>query len=269
MHSYELLRKQYEELKDNPLSHIGYDNIEFIKEDVYNWKITLLGAKDTSYADGIFLIKLIFPEDYPNNPPRIMFLTPIYHPNVSSYNGRVDVNFINSYKWKKSTPREILTKLYGIFYLQNPDYTFSPEQANEFRSNRYLYEMKVKYFTKKYANIKFFEDIKNPCNWDFSFCLDDLKILKPSEPLEITINNSNELIELIFEVNGNLIKYSMKYNSDIITNDAIKTFISKFNIEELNILCIFERRKLNMNKSLRENGLKDNGLITVITGVHF
>lgn len=129
-------------------------------------------------------------------------MTPIYHPNVNSYNGKVAVNFIS--QWNKSTTaREILTKLYGIFYLPNPESPFSCEQAEEFKYNRYLYELKVKYFTKKYANIKSFEDIKNSGKWDFYFCLDDLKILKLLEPLEITINNNNETIGLNFEVNGN------------------------------------------------------------------
>lgn len=268
MNSIEVLQRQYYELKHIPLSDLGY-NIELGEgHNLYNWRISLLGAKDTSYAGGIFLINLIFPEDYPNTGPRIIFLTPIYHPNVSSYNGIVGVNFI--YNWNKSTTaREILTKLYGIFYLTNPHSPYSTEQANEFRYNRYLYELKVKYFTKKYANINSYEDIKNSGKWNFSFSLDDLKILKPPEPLEITIYNNNETITLNFEVNGNCKKLCMTFSSDIITNDAVKKFILNYNIEERNILFIYDRRKLNMDKTLGNNGLKDNSLITVITGVQF
>lgn len=65
-------KRQYAELEQNPLSDLGY-NIEFSKEDIYKWRISLLGAKDTSYADGIFLIKLIFPHDYPNTAPKKFF----------------------------------------------------------------------------------------------------------------------------------------------------------------------------------------------------
>ena len=268
MNSIEVLQRQYYELKHIPLSDLGY-NIELSeRHNLYNWRISLLGAKDTSYADGIFLIKLIFPQDYPNTQPQIIFLTPIYHQNINSYNGIVSVNFI--YNWNKSTTaREILTKLYGIFYLTNPHSPYSTQQANEFRYNRYLYELKVKYFTKKYANINSYEDIKNSGEWNFSFSLDDLKILKPPEPLEITIYNNSGTITLNFEVNGNCKKLCMTFSSNTITNDAVKTFISNYNIEERNILCIYDRRKLNMDKTLGNNGLKDNGLITIITGVHF
>ena len=266
MNSMEILIRQYDELKHNPLSELGYDisNID-IHKDFYTWRISLLGAKDTSYADGIFLIKIIFRNDYPHSRPEIFFLTPIYHPNVAE-NGFVGVNFI--YEWKPITVREILIKLYGIFYLPNPKSPYSREQAHEFEYNRYLYELKVKYFTKKYANIKSFENIKNSDEWDFSFSLDDLKILKPPEPLEITINNNNnEKIELIFDVNSK--KQKWQYNSEEKTDDAFKRFISANKIEELNILFIYDRRKLNMNKTLRNNGLKDQSLITVISGVQF
>ena len=70
MNSYEKLIRQYKELKHNPLSELGYDisNID-IHKDFYTWRISLLGAKDTSYADGIFLIKIIFPNDYPDSGP--------------------------------------------------------------------------------------------------------------------------------------------------------------------------------------------------------
>ena len=137
----EILITQYKELKYNPLSDLGYDisNID-IHKDFYTWRISLLGAKDTSYADGIFLIKILFPNNYPDSRPEIFFLTPIYHPNVAK-NGFVGVNFI--YEWKPITVREILIKLYGIFYLPNPYSPYSEEQAHEFKNNRYLYELKL------------------------------------------------------------------------------------------------------------------------------
>ena len=63
MNSMEILRRQYDELKHNPLSDLGYDisNID-IHKDFYKWRISLLGAKDTSYADGIFFNKNNIPK---------------------------------------------------------------------------------------------------------------------------------------------------------------------------------------------------------------
>ena len=115
MNSERILIEEFDDLKHNPLSINGYTIELFNQNDIYEWKITLVGAKDTPYADGIFLIKLKFPKDYPKSRPEIFFLTHIYHMNVRK-DGFVGVNFI--YEWKEKTSvREILTKLYSIFYL--------------------------------------------------------------------------------------------------------------------------------------------------------
>ena len=60
-----------------------------------------MGAVDSPYKYGLFILKLIFPEDYPNKGPIINFLTPIYHINVCSSKidlGRVSFNTINYWK---------------------------------------------------------------------------------------------------------------------------------------------------------------------------
>ncbi|XP_027557672.1 ubiquitin-conjugating enzyme E2 T isoform X2 [Neopelma chrysocephalum] len=44
----------------------------------------ILGGADTPYEKGIFNLEIIVPERYPFEPPKIRFLTPIYHPNIDS-----------------------------------------------------------------------------------------------------------------------------------------------------------------------------------------
>lgn len=36
----------------------------------------------TSYLDGVFRLELFLPEEYPMAPPKVRFLTKIYHPNI-------------------------------------------------------------------------------------------------------------------------------------------------------------------------------------------
>ena len=139
MNSEVILRKEFEDLKHNPLSINGYTIELFNQYNIYEWKITLLGAKDTPYANGIFFLKLQFPHDYPHSRPEIYFLTPIYHMNVLRSNGKVRVNFI--YEWNPNrSVREILTKLYSIFYLVNPHSPYQREMADEYKKDKNLYE---------------------------------------------------------------------------------------------------------------------------------
>ncbi|XP_071624437.1 ubiquitin-conjugating enzyme E2 T isoform X2 [Heliangelus exortis] len=44
----------------------------------------ILGGVDTPYEKGIFTLEIVVPERYPFEPPKIRFLTPIYHPNIDS-----------------------------------------------------------------------------------------------------------------------------------------------------------------------------------------
>ena len=48
----------------------------------------LYGVRDgwflTDYVDGIFRLELFLPEEYPMAPPKVRFLTKIYHPNIGT-----------------------------------------------------------------------------------------------------------------------------------------------------------------------------------------
>ncbi len=58
----------------------------------------------TRRAGGIFKLELFLPDDYPMTPPKIRFLTKIFHPNVDKL-GRICLDVLKSCE-PPSTPRE-------------------------------------------------------------------------------------------------------------------------------------------------------------------
>ncbi|UVC54302.1 ubiquitin carrier protein [Theileria orientalis] len=53
-----------------------------VGSDIFRWQAVILGPDNTEWEGGIFSLSLTFPDDYPNKPPRVKFLTRIFHPNV-------------------------------------------------------------------------------------------------------------------------------------------------------------------------------------------
>ena len=279
----EELKKEFEEMQNHPNTSIGCTAGLFDMNDYFNWKISFIGPKDSEYAGGLFFLKITFPKDFPNSPPQINFQTPIYHLNVRSVqdpNSKETLGCIkeNTIKfWEpSSTVKQIITKLYAIFYVNNPNNSYLSERATEFENDINLFKLKATYFTNKYAGIsnlanglnssekdwnlyinKYFLKIKNVYNKTFG---------KNSNHIFINeANNINENITLKFIINGKEEK-SIECNKTEPAGDVIERFkkeIKKENDE--NILFIFGLRSLIVDKSIGENGLKNNHYVTVIS----
>ena len=281
MSSFELL-KQYKEADCDTIHNLGYSIKLFKEDDIYEWDIVLLGAPDSLYNGGIFHIKLSFPKDYPNSKPEVIFLTPIYHLNVNPLKlegneieplGHVSVSFINWWN-PKTTVKEILIQLYSIFYLQTNDSPYGLDRSIEFLENRPLYDLKTKYFTKKYANQENLDKgIKyDDKDWDFSCNENELKfkgeIFQKQKESNNANNSENKNIELIFEINGKK-QVKIKCGTNELTSDVIERSKEDLGIKDntKNLLYIFNRRRLNLELPIKENGLNDNSEIIVIYDV--
>lgn len=73
------LRKELQELKKNPEE----DMVLYPEEDtIMRWKAFIRGPKDTPFEDRCFELAIQTTPLYPMEPPKMKFITKIFHPNV-------------------------------------------------------------------------------------------------------------------------------------------------------------------------------------------
>ncbi|XP_074910704.1 ubiquitin-conjugating enzyme E2 T [Buteo buteo] len=115
----------------------------------------ILGGADTPYEKGIFNLEIVVPERYPFEPPKIRFLTPIYHPNIDSA-GRICLDVLKlppKGAWRPSLNiSTLLTSIQLLMAEPNPDDPLMADISSEYKYNKQLFLLNAKEWTEKYAS---------------------------------------------------------------------------------------------------------------------
>ena len=144
------LKQEFMNLQQDPIVTLGCTVGLVNPNDIFHWKISLIGPQDTPYAGGMFFLTADFPDNYPTGKPEVRFINKMYHLNVSPTNGHVCISTLN--KWKPKTPfSDIMTSIFALFYNQNPNDPYSHDQAEEFKNNRTEFDRKAREWTQQYA----------------------------------------------------------------------------------------------------------------------
>ena len=127
----------------------------------------LEGPPDTPYENGYFLFKIIFPDDFPIKPPKFIFISVIFHPNISE-DGFVSIDIFQ----KDWTPALINLNLL-IYSTQsllddpNPDEFLNEKAAKLYKENKSAYNQTVREYTSRFANYKKFQEDLQKLNLKF------------------------------------------------------------------------------------------------------
>ncbi|ETV78172.1 hypothetical protein H257_08368 [Aphanomyces astaci] len=113
------------------------------------------GPEGTPYEKGIFLLSITIPERYPFEPPKVQFVTPIFHPNIDNA-GRICLDTLKMQpkgSWMPSVNLStLLTTIRLLMTDPNPDDGLMPEITDLFKQNHALFVSKATAMTAQHAN---------------------------------------------------------------------------------------------------------------------
>ena len=118
----------------------------------------LEGPPNTIYENGFFQFMMQFPTDFPLKPPKFIFQTKIFYPNIDS-DGVVSVDILRA-NWSPALQKfaNIIYSVQSLLDDPNADEFVNKEAAKLYKENKDAYENTVKEWTFKYAN---FDKVKN------------------------------------------------------------------------------------------------------------
>ena len=111
------IQKETQRLMSEPVPGITATPYE---DNLRYFQVIVCGPGESPYEGGIFNLELFLPGDYPMAPPKVRFLTKIYHPNVDKL-GRICLDILKD-KWSPALQiRTVLLSIQALLSAPNPD----------------------------------------------------------------------------------------------------------------------------------------------------
>ena len=148
--------KEIEDIYRDPPDFITAGPID--DNNIYHWEATIYGPDDSDYKNGVFLLDIIIPKEYPFKPPKCKFKTKIFHPNISDTTGYICVNILEEEKWNPTlTISNVLMSILVLLYDPYPKSPMNGKAAELYIKKREEYKRIAQQWINDYSGQETFK----------------------------------------------------------------------------------------------------------------
>ncbi|KAK4055427.1 hypothetical protein OIO90_003265 [Microbotryomycetes sp. JL221] len=120
------------------------------EDNLRYFDVLIAGPDGSPFEGGMFKLELFLPEEYPMSPPKVRFLTKLYHPNIDKL-GRICLDILKD-KWSPALQiRTVLLSVQALLSAPNPDDPLANDVAAHWKENEQDAMRVSREWTAKYA----------------------------------------------------------------------------------------------------------------------
>jgi len=150
-------REFREVVKSKEIAESGVQ-LELVNDDLTELAGQVAGPPDTPYAGGKYKLEIKIPDTYPFNPPKVRFITKIWHPNISSVTGAICLDILKDQWAAAMTLRTVLLSIQALLAAPEPDDPQDAVVARQYQENFTIFKATAQHWSSVYAGSNY----KNP-----------------------------------------------------------------------------------------------------------
>ena len=126
--------------------------LDLVDENFTELRGEIAGPPDTPYEGGRYQLEIKIPNTYPFNPPKVRFITKIWHPNISSVTGAICLDILKNQWTAAMSLRTVLLSLQALLAAAEPDDPQDAVVASQYKQNPEMFHHTARLWSHVYAD---------------------------------------------------------------------------------------------------------------------